>query len=100
MTIPPRILDTLIKALKETKERFIDDIPTVFIADWRREELDRMDAALAWLDTPTVPQPEPDWSQAPEWAQWWAVDANNSAYWYEIKPTLLINCWVAITVEH
>lgn len=28
----------------------------------------------------------PDWTQAPEWAQWWAVDNDGSAYWFEVEP--------------
>lgn len=28
----------------------------------------------------------PDWDEAPEWARWWAVDSDGSAYWYEQKP--------------
>lgn len=31
-------------------------------------------------------QPEPDWSQAPAWAQWWAVDGSGKAFWYETEP--------------
>lgn len=29
---------------------------------------------------------EPDWSQAPDWANWWAVDADGDAFWYESEP--------------
>jgi hypothetical protein len=28
----------------------------------------------------------PDWSTAPEWAGWWAVDARGGACWYERQP--------------
>ena len=41
---------------------------------------------------PVVAQPEapaivgPDWSKAPGWAQWWAVDENGSAWWYAVEP--------------
>jgi hypothetical protein len=31
---------------------------------------------------------QPDWSTAPKLANWWAVDANGSASWYEFEPTL------------
>jgi len=30
--------------------------------------------------------PEPDWSEAPEWAQWWAVSAEHEAFWYAAEP--------------
>ena len=29
---------------------------------------------------------EPDWSTAPRWAQWFAIDGNGEAWWYEIEP--------------
>ena len=32
--------------------------------------------------------PEPDWSRAPDWAQWYAIDANGVRSWYEQKPSL------------
>jgi hypothetical protein len=39
----------------------------------------------------------PDWSQAPEWAQYWAINADLEAFWYECKPYPLTNlkdaCW-------
>lgn len=32
---------------------------------------------------------EPDWSKAPEWAEWFAIDGNGSGMWYEEKPILI-----------
>ena len=29
---------------------------------------------------------KPDWSKAPTWANYWAVDINGSAFWYAKKP--------------
>ena len=49
-----------------------------------RELFGRMEQMQAKLDA--VPVLSPDWDNAPEWAQWWAVDVNASAYWYENKP--------------
>jgi len=42
---------------------------------------DRVASALAALKSP-----EPDWSAAPEWAQWWAVSAASEAFWYAAEP--------------
>ena len=28
----------------------------------------------------------PDWNEAPEWAKWYAIDANGSAAWYKQQP--------------
>ena len=49
--------------------------------------------------------PEPDWSQAPEWAEWWAVDGavepceNSNSCWFENEPTQGDNATWWITVE-
>ena len=29
---------------------------------------------------------QPDWSQAPDWANWWAVDKNGQGIWYNLEP--------------
>lgn len=28
----------------------------------------------------------PDWSRAPQWAQWYAIHASNEGQWYQICP--------------
>ena len=28
----------------------------------------------------------PDWNEEPEWAKWYAIDANGSAAWYKQQP--------------
>lgn len=30
--------------------------------------------------------PGPDWSQAPEWANWWASDESSVCFWYSAQP--------------
>jgi len=29
---------------------------------------------------------KPNWTDAPEWANYWAVDENGEMYWYRVKP--------------
>lgn len=36
---------------------------------------------------------QPDWSQAPEWANWWLVDNNGDPQWYSKKPNIVNNFW-------
>ena len=36
---------------------------------------------------------EPDWTKAPEWAMWWAIDEDGSTYWYVAKPEPAGACW-------
>ena len=36
---------------------------------------------------------QPDWSQAPEWAKWWAIrEDSNTALWCINKPTVTDDC--------
>ena len=37
------------------------------------------------LDSQVLKEWQPDWSQAPEWANWWAMDMDKNCYWYEDK---------------
>jgi hypothetical protein len=37
---------------------------------------------------------KPDWKDAPEWAQYVAMDEDGDWYWYELKPELLDTCWL------
>lgn len=38
---------------------------------------------------PCVEEWQPDWSVAPEWANWWAMDLdNNQAHWFEVEPII------------
>jgi hypothetical protein len=33
---------------------------------------------------------KPDWKNAPEWANWLAMDYGGEYYWFEVKPTLVL----------
>jgi hypothetical protein len=36
----------------------------------------------------------PDWSQAPEWANYVAMDADGEWFWYSEEPTIVDNVWI------
>jgi len=40
-----------------------------------------------------------DWSKAPDWAQWWTVDANGESYYYEVEPGLCATTWEVASTE-
>ena len=57
---------------------------------------------LAELLRPLLAQPapaavpavlQPDWTTAPDWAQWWAMDEIGLAWWYEQKPECCRATW-------
>lgn len=37
--------------------------------------------------------PEPDWTKAPQWAMWWAVDCDGYAWWYRYEPSCDGDAW-------
>ena len=49
---------------------------------------------MPWDATPVAEGEgvQPDWSQAPEWAEWWAIDKDGTAKWFGTKPEM----WGAI----
>ena len=55
-----------------------------------RQADDACELLDAWLDA-QPDAPIPDWTTAPPWAQWWAVDADGFACWYGVAPPFLPN---------
>jgi hypothetical protein len=41
----------------------------------------------------SMKQTKYDWSKAPEWAQWAAIDNTGVGYWYEFRPVFLMVMW-------
>lgn len=37
---------------------------------------------------------QPDWSQAPEWANWWAMDGNGDSYWHSCVDEPFVNEYI------
>lgn len=70
---------------------------------WRRGLVDVMEytaaevsEALELAITALQSDPDaPDWSQAPEWARWYAVDADGQTNWFEKKPEKIRSNWYA-----
>lgn len=103
IAIPAEYLDTITDALNCERRQYQEltiDCPDPYYA----EKIAEIDAALAALDqarqaprpAPSVrAEPVPDWADAPEWANFWAVDDNGRCFWYEYKPTLGIRIWLA-----
>lgn len=82
--IPPDIRDTMREALHWMKDDS-RQLRLTFGNDERDIIVQRIDAAIAYLDTLPA-APAPDWSVAPDWAQWWAMDSSGHAYWHSEKP--------------
>jgi len=40
---------------------------------------------------------KPDWKDAPEWAQWVAMDADGVWFWYEEKPKFGRSDWYDVS---
>jgi len=44
---------------------------------------------------PAVDETAVDWSQAPEWANYWAMDGDGDAYWYLSHPDIGSQLWLS-----
>jgi len=38
---------------------------------------------------------KPDWKDAPEWAQYVAMDRDGTWYWYEVYPSKFHDSWIS-----
>jgi len=57
-------------------------------------EIDRLTAMLVESKMPEQPEPsKPHWANAPEWAQWLAMDDDGAWWWYEDLPVKYETCW-------
>jgi hypothetical protein len=41
---------------------------------------------------------KPDWKDAPEWAQWLAMDPDGSWWWFEHEPIVEFDEWISTPV--
>ena len=48
-------------------------------------------AAVA--ETEAIMRIEPDWSSSPDWALYFAIDANGNMYWYDGEPNMVGDMW-------
>ena len=39
---------------------------------------------------------QPDWSQAPEWADWWCLSVMHGAMWFSREPICTKSTWVML----
>lgn len=114
--------DYLLKIIPESP--LVDDVDIEFAVDtaWKyadamRAELDKRNKAEAaqkrkeireMLNAPNtfveregqhfddVEEWQPDWSQAPEWARYWAVrEGGDTALWCINKPTITNDCFLS-----
>jgi hypothetical protein len=53
------------------------------------------DSWLSTISSVVEEMPVPDWSLAPDWAQWWALDDHKRAWWYENEPAADTSDWVS-----
>lgn len=51
------------------------------------------EAATEWWNRRVPPPPAPNWSKAPAWANYWAIDGNGQANWYRAEPWLEGDMW-------
>ena len=42
---------------------------------------------------------KPSWEDAPEWAQWLAMDDDGEWYWYEEQPDRDSGGWMSLTMR-
>ena len=71
--------------MKMTKQQAIEALKRLLLNIAGEKDCEAIELAIAALQS----DPDaPDWSQAPEWARWYAIDGDGQRWWFEIEPTL------------
>ena len=64
-------------------------------ADAMQAEADKRAVKLpdVFFDTKPSKEWQPDWSQAPEWAKYFAMDEDGEFYYFEESPSMDVRSW-------
>lgn len=92
---PAPLTEAAYKAMLYLDELFPDGLPdgaTDLLTLAGCSAREQLRAALQGIDAQPA-MPRPDWTQAPEWATWWAVDADGYAWWYRYEPQQDATSW-------
>ena len=62
---------------------------------WNANTADEIAAILDEYDAEQLPTKlEPNWEEAPDWANWWAVNEDGDSWWFECEPPLSRDQWL------
>lgn len=70
--------------MKMTKQQAIETLKSLLLNIAGEKDCEAIELAIAALQSDPY---APDWSQAPEWAQWYAIDIFGTECWFENEPT-------------
>ena len=66
-----------------TKQQAIKTLESLLLKIAGEKDCQAIELAITALESDSD---APDWSQAPEWAQWYAIDKNKTECWFENEP--------------
>lgn len=66
----------------------VEDDPYLRFIAHSRDDIEWLCQQLHAALEARSPWPRPDWSQAPDWATWWAVDPDGICNWFSQEPIL------------
>ena len=67
-----------------TKEQAIETLESLLLNIAGEKDCQAIELAITALQSDPH---APDWSQAPEWAEWYAIDIFGTECWFENEPT-------------
>ena len=73
-------------ALADAMQTEADKRKAVGVPEAIRERHDFTPAINKGFERASQEEWQPDWSGAPEWADWWAIDKDLVSFWHEDKP--------------
>ena len=89
--------------MKKMETETIDNHWELFYSSWRyadamQAEADKRVVKLpdVFFDTNKNDEWQPDWSQAPDWANWWCLSVMHGAMWFSREPICTKSTWVML----
>ena len=89
--------------MKKMETETIDNHWELFYSSWRyadamQAEADKRVVKLpdVFFDTNKNDEWQPDWSQAPDWANWWCLSVMHGAMWFSREPICTKATWAML----
>ena len=90
-------------AMKHVQEGFDINYDVLVVEAWKyadamQAEADKRVVKLpdVFFDTNKNEEWQPDWSQAPDWANWWCLSVMHGAMWFSREPICTKSTWVML----
>ena len=83
--------------MKKMETETIDNHWELFYSSWRYADAMQAEADKRnYSEKQENEEWQPDWSQAPDWANWWCLSVRHGAMWFSREPICTKSTWAML----